>query len=75
MKARDVIITIWALSGKDCDKAFEYIKQRKPMSEELISKTFYEYDINDDLLVTIVDEDYPELLKNSKKPPLVIELA
>lgn len=45
------------------------------MSEELISKTFYEYDINDDLLVTIVDEDYPELLKKSKKPPFVIELA
>ena len=75
MKARDIIITIWALSGKDWDKTFECIKQRKPMSEELISKTFYEYDINDDLLVTIVDEDYPELLKKSKKPPFVIELA
>lgn len=75
MKARDIIITIWALSGKDWDKTFDYIKQRKPMSEELISKTFYEYEINDDLLVTIVDEDYPELLKKSKKPPFVIELA
>lgn len=40
------------------------------MSEELIAETLA--DIDKDNYITIVDEDYPEALKEVDKPPFVI---
>lgn len=70
MKARDIVLTIWALCDGDWQRTFDYIRHKRPMSEELIAETLA--DIDKDNYITIVDEDYPEALKKVDKPPFVI---
>lgn len=70
MKARDIVLTIWALCEGDWQRTFDYIRYKRPMSEELIAETLADIDADD--YITIVDEDYPEALKKVDKPPFVI---
>ncbi len=70
MKARDIVLTVWALCDGDWQRTFDYIRNKRPMSEELIEETLAGLDKDD--YITIVDEDYPENLKKVSKPPFVI---
>ncbi len=73
MKAKDILLTIWFICDEDYDKSFAYLKERKPMSDELIAKTLA--NVDRDAYATIIDEGYPEDLKSASKPPLAIKLA
>lgn len=70
MNARDIVLTVWALCDGDWQRTFDYIRNKRPMSEELIAETLADVDV--DNYITIVDKDYPEALKEVNKPPFVI---
>lgn len=75
MKARDIVLTIWLKCGKDWQATYDYIKNKKPMSQELIDETLAGVDT--DAYVTIIDRDYPIEYKKPgyNRPPFVIERA
>lgn len=73
MGMKDTLLTIWLACGEDFDKSLEWLKEKKPVSEELVERTLA--GVDRDAYATCLDDDYPEELKRSGKPPLAVKRA
>lgn len=67
MKAREILIAIWKKCNGDWDAIFKVIRNK-----EYIDEDFSLEGIDPSKYVTLLDEDYPQDLKQSYKPPFVL---
>ena len=69
IETRKILIAHAVCCGGEWDRIYEAIRQRDSLSNEEIIR------INNELkckAITIIDEEYPEYLRNSYKPPIVL---
>ena len=67
MKARELLISIWIKNDKDWDDTYHDIKHKiYPEDKDMENIDFDNY-------ITILDEDYPQHLKQVYRPPFVLE--
>lgn len=74
MTGKEVILTIYHKYSGDWDKIYEHIKNKTPITEDDVSKAKNWLEGNDltmDNVVTIIDKDYPDSLKQCFRPPFV----
>ncbi len=66
---REVLITIAVMYNNKWDDMYKHIKEKRLITDEQFdhAKTMYSGKV-----MTIIDPDYPEILKSSFKPPFVI---
>ena len=68
LKAKELLVTIAAKNGGDWSKMYKFIKDRiKPTDEEI-----ERFSPLAEQAVVILDEDYPNTLKNAYRPPMVL---
>lgn len=73
MNIRSILI-YFALTSTDWKDVYERIRRRESISKKDMDKVFAENNVEKRKFVTIIDEDYPDSLKCSKRPPFVIEI-
>ena len=73
MNIRSILI-YFALTSTDWKDVYERIRRRESISKQDMDKVFAEHNVEKRKFVTIIDEDYPDSLKCSKRPPFVIEI-
>jgi DNA processing protein len=66
---RKIIIYLAMKYQGNWNKIYEAIKQKELVSEEVVEETLSQLKSK---VVTIIDENYPEMLKKSYKPPFVL---
>lgn len=72
MKARDLVLALWFMSGKNWELTYEMVKYKMPMTIEKIDEVLDGIDRS--AYITILDEDYPaEYKRGCKCPPFVLE--
>ncbi len=72
MKARDLVLALWFMSGKNWELTYEMVKYKMPMTIEKIDEVLDGVDRS--AYITILDEDYPvEYRRGCKCPPFVLE--
>lgn len=66
---REVLLTIAVMYNNKWDDMYNHIKEKRLISDEQFehAKTMYSGKV-----MTIIDPDYPEVLKSVYKPPFVI---
>lgn len=69
ISAREVLLTLSYSKKGDWDKIYAHIKDKIPLDENLKNEAFKNTHSN---YVTIVDENYPNCLKQIHKPPFVL---
>ena len=68
LKAKEVLVAVAAKNGGDWSKMYKFIKARiKPADEEI-----ERFSPLAEQAVVILDEDYPNTLKNAYRPPMVL---
>lgn len=70
MKARDILIALHIKHEGNWDYIYEDIRDKNIENIENYIKDYDEDELNE--FVTILDEDYPQRLKQRFKPPFVI---
>ena len=73
MNIRSIVI-YFALTSTDWKDVYERIRRRESISKADMDKVFAEHNVEKRKFVTIIDENYPDSLKLSKRPPFVIEI-
>ena len=73
MNIRSILI-YFALTSTDWKDVYEKIRRRTSISKADMDKVFAEHNVEKRKFVTIIDENYPDSLKCSKRPPFVIEI-
>ena len=73
MNIRSILI-YFALTSTDWKDVYERIRRRESISKQDMDKVFAEHNVEKRKFVTIIDENYPDSLKCSKRPPFVIEI-
>ena len=73
MNIRSILI-YFALTSTDWKDVYERIRRRESISKKDMDKVFAENNVEKRKFVTIIDENYPDSLKCSKRPPFVIEI-
>lgn len=73
MNIRSILI-YFALTSTDWKDVYERIRRRESISKKDMDKVFAEQNVEKRKFVTLIDEDYPDSLKLSKRPPFVIEI-
>lgn len=68
ISARDLLIAIWIKCDKNWDKTYQAILNKDSINEEEILK-----DIDTSRYITLLDSDYPKELKQTYRPPFVLE--
>lgn len=68
MKGRELLIAIWKKCNGDWDAIYKAL-----INKEYIDEDFSLEGIDPSKYVTLLDEDYPQDLKQSYKPPFVLE--
>lgn len=68
LKAKEVLVAVAAKNGGDWSKMYKFIKARiKPTDQEI-----ERFSPLAEQAVVILDEDYPNTLKNAYRPPMVL---
>ena len=68
LKAKEVLVAVAAKNGGDWSKMYKFIKARtKPTNQEI-----ERFSPLAEQAVVILDEDYPNTLKNAYRPPMVL---
>ncbi len=67
--ARSVLLTLSYLKKGKWDEMYSYIKEKRPLSKELKEEAEQNTKAN---YITIVDENYPDCLKDIYKPPFIL---
>ena len=70
MNMNEILIALSIKNDFDHDKTFQDISNRVYLSEEEKDNLLKNVNVND--FITIIDDDYPTLLKKACKPPMVI---
>lgn len=73
MNIRSILI-YFALTSTDWKDVYERIRRRTSINKKDMDKVFAEHNVEKRKFITIIDEDYPDSLKCSKRPPFVIEI-
>ena len=73
MNIRSILI-YFALTSTDWKDVYERIRRRESINKKDMDKVFAEHNVEKRKFVTIIDENYPDSLKCSKRPPFVIEI-
>ena len=73
MNLRSILI-YFALTSTDWKDVYERIRRRESISKKDMDKVFAEQNVKKRKFITLIDEDYPDTLKCSKRPPFVIEI-
>lgn len=69
-----VLLYLFIKYKKDWDKTYAHIKNKKPCPSETVMQEFLtKKKIVKSNWVSLLDDDYPEILKRIRKPPFVIE--
>ena len=73
MNLRSILI-YFALTSTDWKDMYEKIRRRTSINKKDMDKVFTEQNVEKRKFITLIDEDYPDTLKCSKRPPFVIEI-
>ena len=73
MNLRSILI-YFALTSTDWKDVYEKIRRRTSISKADMDKVFAEQNVEKRKFITLIDENYPDSLKCSKRPPFVIEI-
>lgn len=73
MNLRSILI-YFALTSTDWKDVYEKIRRRTSINKKDMDKVFAEHNVGKRKFITLIDEDYPDTLKCSKRPPFVIEI-
>lgn len=73
MNLRSILI-YFALTSTDWKDVYEKLRRRISIDKKDMDKVFAEQNVEKRKFITIIDEDYPDSLKCSKRPPFVIEI-
>lgn len=73
MNLRSILI-YFALTSTDWKDVYERIRRRESISKKDMDKVFTEQNVEKRKFITLIDENYPDTLKCSKRPPFVIEI-
>lgn len=73
MNLRSILI-YFALTSTDWKDMYERMRRRESISKQDMDKVFAEHNVEKRKFITLIDENYPDSLKCSKKPPFVIEI-
>ena len=66
VKARDVLIALWKKNNKNWEDTYKALQKKDYDLEE------FEDTSDNDKYVTILDSEYPQVLKERYKPPFVL---
>ena len=72
MNLRSILI-YFALTSTDWKDMYERMLRRESISKKDMDKVFAEHNVEKRKFITLIDENYPDSLKCSKRPPVVIE--
>lgn len=67
LKARDIIIAIWKKYNGNWERIYQAIANKEEIDAEEFLK-----DIDTNNYVTLLDDEYPQDIKQSYKPPFVL---
>ena len=73
MNLRSILI-YFALTSTDWKDVYEKIRRRTSINKKDMDKVFAEHNVEKRKFITLIDENYPDSLKCSKRPPFVIEI-
>ena len=73
MNLRSILI-YFALTSTDWKDMYEKIRRRTSINKQDMDKVFAEHNVEKRKFITLIDENYPDSLKCSKRPPFVIEI-
>lgn len=73
MNLRSILI-YFALTSTDWKDVYEKLCRRESISKKDMDKVFAEQNVEKRKFITLIDENYPDSLKCSKRPPFVIEI-
>ena len=73
MNLRSILI-YFALTSTDWKDVYEKLRRRISIDKKDMDKVFAEQNVEKRKFITLIDEDYPDTLKCSKRPPFVIEI-
>ena len=73
MNLRSILI-YFALTSTDWKDVYEKIRRRTSISKADMDKVFAEQNVEKRKFITLIDENYPDSLKCSKRPPFVIQI-
>lgn len=73
MNLRSILI-YFALTSTDWKDVYEKLRRRISIDKKDMDKVFTEYNVEKRKFITLIDENYPDTLKCSKRPPFVIEI-
>lgn len=73
MNLRSILI-YFALTSTDWKDMYERMRRRESISKKDMDKVFAEQNVEKRKFITLIDENYPDTLKCSKRPPFVIEI-
>lgn len=69
LNSREILLYLTLKYGNDWDKIYQAIRNREDIdyedAEKVVNECPNEY-------ITILDEEYPEILKHTYKPPFVL---
>lgn len=69
LNSREILLYLTLKYGNDWDKIYQAIRSREDIdyedAEKVVNECPNEY-------ITILDEEYPEILKHTYKPPFVL---
>lgn len=73
MNLRSILI-YFALTSTDWKDVYERMRRRESINKKDMDKVFAEQNVEKRKFITLIDENYPDSLKLSKRPPFVIEI-
>lgn len=73
MNLRSILI-YFSLTSTSWEDMYEKIRRRTSINKKDMDKVFAEQNVEKRKFITLIDEDYPDSLKCSKRPPFVIEI-
>lgn len=73
MNLRSILI-YFALTSTSWEDMYERMRRRESISKKDMDKVFAEHNVEKRKFITLIDENYPDTLKCSKRPPFVIEI-
>lgn len=73
MNLRSILI-YFALTSTDWKDVYEKLRRRTSIDKKDMDKVFAEQNVEKRKFITLIDENYPDILKCSKRPPFVIEI-
>lgn len=72
MSVRDILISLYVKNNGDWEKIYEDIRNKNTIEKEEAKKMVNDFTAKHKKVITLLDDDYPERLKRTFKPPFVI---